>query len=497
MRSAGILMPITALPSPWGVGTLGEEALHFIDFLADSGQSIWQLLPIGPTSYGDSPYQSCSSFAGNPYLIDFDSLREEGLLKPEEYAGISWGADPACVDYSLLYRERFGVLRHAVSRLLEARRDEFEEFCAREYAWLEDYALFMAIKGARGGAPLSEWEEPLRTRDPEALAGASAELADEVTFWKGIQCLFFEQWERLHDHARERSVRLMGDLPIYVAEDSADLWANPGQFQLDEELRPTEVAGCPPDGFSATGQLWGNPLFAWDRMAEDGYRWWIERISFQLKLYDVLRIDHFRGFDSYFAIPAGAETAAGGRWCEGPGKAFFDALERELGKCPIVAEDLGFLTPSVYQLLEDTGCPGMKVLQFAFDSRDGGGRVYQPHNYTPHCVAYVGTHDNDTALGWLATADPDDVAFAREYLHLDPAEGEGWGMMRAIWASVADTAIVTMQDLLELGSEARINTPSTLGGNWCWRALPGFANNTLARKLHRQMELYERLPEAR
>ncbi|WP_308622926.1 4-alpha-glucanotransferase [uncultured Enorma sp.] len=495
MRSAGILMPVTALPSPWGVGTLGAEARSFIDFLVASGQSIWQLLPICPTSYGDSPYQSCSSFAGNPYLIDLDDLCDEGLLEPDEYQTIAWGSDPACVDYGLLYEQRFGVLRHAVRRLLDARRDEFEEFCAREHAWLEDYALFMAIKGACGGEALGAWDEPLRLRDPEALAAASAELTDEVLFWKGVQCLFFNQWERLRAYAHERGIRLMGDMPIYVAEDSADLWAHPDQFQLDDDLRPIEVAGCPPDGFSATGQLWGNPLFAWDEMAEDGFSWWIERIRFQLGLYDILRIDHFRGFDSYFAIPAGADTAAGGRWREGPGTAFFDTIERELGQCPIVAEDLGFLTPSVYELLEYTGCPGMKVLQFAFDSRDGGGRVYQPHNFVKNCVAYVGTHDNDTALGWLETADPGDVELARAYLHLDEREGEGWGMMRAIWSSVADTAIVMMQDLLELGSEARINTPSTLGGNWCWRALPGFASEELASRLHRQMELYERLPE--
>lgn len=497
MRSAGILMPVTALPSPWGVGTLGAEARSFIDFLADAGQSIWQLLPIGPTSFGDSPYQSPSTFAGNPYLIDLDDLCAEGLLERDEYAGIDWGDDPSQVDYGALYRERYGVLRCAVRRLLATRRDDFDAFCARECAWLDDYALFMAIKDASGGAALSAWDEPLRMREPEALERAACELAGEVAFWKAVQCLFFEQWERLRAYAHDHGIRLMGDMPIYVAEDSADLWAHPDQFQLDEELRPTEVAGCPPDGFSATGQLWGNPLFAWDRMEADGFPWWIGRIRFQLGLYDILRIDHFRGFDSYFAIPAGAETAAGGRWRPGPGKALFDAIERELGACPIVAEDLGFLTPSVYELLEYTGCPGMKVLQFAFDSRDGGGRVYQPHAYTRHCVAYVGTHDNDTALGWLESADPADVALAREYLHLDPEEGEGWGMMRAIWSSVADTAIAMMPDVLGLEGEARINTPSTLGGNWCWRALPGYTTPELARRLHRQMELYERLPEPR
>lgn len=496
MRRSGILMPMTALPSPWGVGTLGAEARAFVGFLSAAGQSVWQLLPIGPTSYGDSPYQSFSSFAGNPYLIDLDDLAEEGLLEPGEYEGRFWGDDPARVDYGALYEGRFDVLRRAVERLENARADELRAFCERESAWLDDYALFMAIKGDHGGAALSTWEPGLRMRVPEDLAAARSELACEVRFWKGVQCLFFRQWTRLHAYAHEHGIELMGDLPIYVAEDSADLWAHPEQFQLDEDLRPREVAGCPPDGFSDTGQLWGNPLFAWERMAEDGYAWWIERISYQLDLYDILRIDHFRGFDSYYAIPAGASTAAGGRWQPGPGKAFFSALEAKLGPCPIVAEDLGFLTPSVYRLLSDTGYPGMKVLQFAFDSRDGGGSLYRPHNYTPHCVAYVGTHDNDTALGWLRTADAGDVALAREYLHLDAAEGEGWGMMRAIWSSVADLSIVTMQDVLGLGSDARINTPSTLGGNWCWRALPGYATEQVARRLHRAMELYGRLPKA-
>ena len=311
MRRSGILMPMTALPSPWGVGTLGAEARAFVDFLSAAGQSVWQLLPIGPTSYGDSPYQSFSSFAGNPYLIDLDDLAGEGLLEPDEYEGRFWGDDPARVEYGALYEGRFDVLRRAVERLESERADELRAFCEREGAWLDDYALFMAIKGDHGGAALSTWEPGLRMRVPEDLAAARSKLACEVRFWKGVQCLFFRQWTRLHAYAREHGIELMGDLPIYVAEDSADLWAHPEQFQLDEDLRPREVAGCPPDGFSDTGQLWGNPLFAWEHMAEDGYAWWIERISYQLDLYDILRIDHFRGFDSYYAIPAGASTAAG------------------------------------------------------------------------------------------------------------------------------------------------------------------------------------------
>lgn len=494
MRTSGILMPITSLPSPWGVGTMGGEARAFVDFLARAGVSIWQVLPIVPTSYGDSPYQSFSTYAGNPYLIDLDDLAAEDLLVRAEYAGVDWGRDPGRVDYGALYRGRFDVLRRAVGRLREARPAELARFCEREAAWLDDYALFMALKDRHRGAPWSTWADALRLRRPDALARAREELAEDVAFWQGVQCLFFEQWGRLHDYARAAGVRIMGDLPFYVAEDSADVWSHPEQFQLDADLKPTETAGVPPDGFSDIGQLWGNPLFAWDRMKADGYDWWCRRIAFQLGLYDILRIDHFRGFDSYFAIPAGAATAAGGRWRNGPGIDLFRVLEQRLGRCDIVAEDLGYLTPSVHRLLEESGFPGMRVLEFAFDTRDGSGAAYLPFAYPTNCIAYVGTHDNDTALGWLETAPADDVALAREYLHLDPAEGEGWGMMRAIWASAADTAVVQMQDLLGLGSEARINTPSTLGGNWVWRARPGFASRELAQCVHRQMELYRRLP---
>ena len=495
MRSAGILMPITALPSPWGVGTLGRAARAFLDFLVESGQTYWQILPIGPTGYGDSPYQPFSSYGGNPYFIDLDDLARQGLLQKEEYEGLDWGSQPDRVDYSALYRQRFPVLRKAVERLWAGEEEAVREFCQKEARWLEDYALFMALKDRFDGVPWQSWPEGLRRRQPQALEEARGQLAAELKFWKGLQFLFFAQWDSLKALAAEKGISIIGDLPIYVAEDSADVWAHPEQFQMDEQLRPTRVAGCPPDGFSADGQLWGNPLFDWARMEQDGYRWWMERISFQFRFYDVLRIDHFRGFDSYYAIPATAETAKEGAWEPGPGIAFFRSMERVVGQRPIIAEDLGFLTPSVQKLLEDTGYPGMKVLEFAFDSRDGGGRVYQPHNYPAHCVAYVGTHDNDTALGWLSTARPEDVALAREYLHLDPAEGENWGMMRAIWSSAAGCAIVQMQDLLGLGSEGRMNTPSTLGGNWQWRALPGFDSPALARRVRRQMELYERLPE--
>ncbi|HIZ46085.1 MAG TPA: 4-alpha-glucanotransferase [Candidatus Olsenella pullistercoris] len=495
MRSSGVLMPVTSLPSPWGVGTMGAEARAFVDFLARSGMAVWQVLPIVPTSYGDSPYQSFSTYAGNPYLIDLDDLATEGLLRRDEYAQLAWGDDLGRVDYGALHRLRFGVLRHAVGRLERLMPIELDAFCAREAAWLDDYALFMALKDAHGGASWTTWEDDLRLRRAGALDRAREELAGEVDFWKGVQCLFFRQWARLREHAAAHGVQIMGDVPFYVALDSADVWSHPEQFQLDDDLRPREIAGVPPDGFSAIGQLWGNPLFAWDRMKADGYEWWCSRVAFQLRLYDILRIDHFRGFDSYFAIPASAVTAADGHWRKGPGIELFRVLEDKVGRCRIVAEDLGYLTDSVRQLLADSGYPGMRVLEFAFDTRDGTGAEYLPFAYPANSVAYVGTHDNDTALGWLETAPVADARLAREYLHLDAAEGEGWGMMRGIWASAADLAVVQMQDLLGLGSEARLNTPSTLGGaNWCWRALPGFASEALAERVRHQLAIYHRLP---
>ena len=495
-RSGGILMPVTSLPSPWGVGTLGGAAREFIAFLARSGTSVWQVLPVGPTGHGDSPYQSFSTYAGNPYLIDLDDLAEEGLLRRDEYARLDWGGDPTRVDYGALWRNRFGVLRHATDRLARDHAGELAAFCERERAWLDDYALFMALKDAHGGAPWTTWERPLRLRDAGALSEARSRLDGDVRFWRAVQCLFFRQWERLRAEAGAADVRIMGDLPFYVALDSADVWSRPEQFQLGDDLMPEEIAGVPPDGFSAIGQLWGNPLFAWDRMKADGYEWWCDRIAAQLHRYDILRIDHFRGFDSYFAIPASSVTAADGRWRKGPGIELFRVLEERLGRCEIVAEDLGYLTDSVRRLLADSGFPGMKVLEFAFDTRDSeaGDETYLPYAYPANSVAYVGTHDNDTALGWLQTAPEKDVEVAREYLRLDASEGEAWGMMRGIWASASELAVVQAQDLLGLGSEARINTPSTLGSNWCWRAEPGFASDELAGCIRHQMALYHRLP---
>ena len=424
-------------------------------------------------------------------MIDFDDLKKEGLLQEEEYASISWGDNPARVDYSLLYSHKFSVLRTACSRISGALSERFQAFCKEQKVWLNDYALYMSIKDYYDGQSWQEWPETLQKREKDSLEAIRQELTDEILFWKKVQFLFFYQWDKLKAYAEENNIKIIGDLPIYVSYDSADVWAHPEEFQLDENLCPIEVAGCPPDGFSADGQLWGNPLFNWDYMKETGYQWWVNRIAYQSKIYDVIRIDHFRGFDEYYAIPYGDSTAKNGHWKPGPGMDLFTTIENKLGKLPIIAEDLGFLTDSVKQLLASTGFPGMKVLEFAFDSRDTGSG-YLPHCYPNNCVVYTGTHDNDTILGWFETAPEEFQNNAIRYLRLTKEEGYHIGMMRCAWASVADTAIMQMQDFLGLGVEGRMNTPSTLGGNWTWRCLPGDYNNELADWLHDEMEIYQR-----
>ena len=491
MKTSGILMHLSSLPSPYGIGTMGQAARDFVDFLEKSGQSCWQLLPVCPTSYGDSPYQSFSTFAGNPYFIDLEELEHLGLLKREEYEQIDWESSPDDVNYGALYRKRYPVLRLAVQRFLANPLADYSDFCRKEAPWLEDYALFMTIKDLHGGAAWLDWEPALRNRDKAALERVRQEHAAELDFWRAVQYLFFAQWNALRAYANRKGISIIGDLPIYVSLDGVDVWAQPELFQLDENKVPREVSGCPPDGFSADGQLWGNPLFDWERMEQNGYVWWIRRIEFLCHVYNTLRIDHFRGFDSYYAIPYGDTTAKNGRWKEGPGMKLFRAVEQSIGSQPIIAEDLGFLTDSVRKLLKDSGFPGMKVLEFAFDSRDGGSAEYLPHNYPTHCVAYTGTHDNDTVVGWLSSAKPEDVANAREYLKLTGTD-DHWTMMEALWASDAELTVVQAQDILGLGSEARMNTPSTVGANWRWRALPGSFTPQLAEKLRRYMLRCER-----
>lgn len=493
MRRAGILMPITSLPSPYGIGTMGEAAREFVRFLHKAGQSYWQILPICPTSYGDSPYQSFSSYAGNPYMIDLDDLCEAGLLEKSDYENIDWGENQEKADYGLLYKKRFSVLKKATKAAEKKYETLISEFRTENEKWLSDYALFMAIKDEQNGVSWLEWPEILRKRDNKALSVEREKLKDEIKFWECVQFLFFSQWKKIKAYANENGIKIIGDIPIYVSSDSADVWANPDQFQLDNNLIPISVAGCPPDGFSADGQLWGNPLFNWELMKEQNYSWWVDRIAYQTKIYDVLRIDHFRGFDAYYSIPYGEKTARNGEWKEGPGIDLFNVINEKLGELPIIAEDLGFLTDSVRQLLKDTGFPGMKVLEFAFDSRDTESG-YLPHLYNKNCVVYAGTHDNDTILGWFDVISKEDAEYAKKYMRLSEAEGYHWGMMRTAWACIADTAIMQMQDILGLGKSARMNTPSTLSDkNWSWRCLPGAYNDTLAEVLHAEMKLYGRI----
>ena len=490
-RSSGILMPISSLPSPHGIGTLGAEARKFVDFLAAARQSWWQILPVGPTSYGDSPYQSFSAYAGNPYFVDLDLLCKDGLLTPDEVSAVSWGDDPARVDYSAIYNGRFPLLHLAMERGWERDADKVKSFSEESASWLPDYALFMALKRHFGMKSWTDWpDEDIRLRRPEAVAHYQKALADDIRLFTYIQYLFFRQWEDLRSYAHEKGIGIIGDLPIYVAMDSADVWADPRAFQLDERNVPAEVAGVPPDYFTADGQLWGNPLYDWDAMKADGYTWWIRRIAGASRLYDILRIDHFRGLESYWAVPRGETTAKIGRWVKGPGMDLIGVLTEKFPNIQFIAEDLGYLTPEVRQLLADSGLPGMKVLQFAFDSREAAN--YLPHTYPRHCVCYAGTHDNSTLMGWKDEAAPADIAMAREYLGLHDGEGFNWGVLRGGQSSVADLFIAQMQDYLGLGSEARMNTPGILGSNWQWRMLPGQITEELTARIARMTSLYGR-----
>lgn len=490
-RSAGIILPIYALPSPYGVGTLGQAARDFVDFLAAAGQTWWQMLPVSPTSFGDSPYQSPSTYAGNPYFVDLDLLVADGLLTRDEVGAVDWGADPGRVDYGLLFKERGTLLRAACMRGWKRDARALEAFAEDNAAWLGDYALFMAVKRHFGMRSWIEWpDEAIRLRKPEALARYRALLADEVRFNEYVQYLFFAQWEALHAYTREKGIRLIGDMPIYVALDSADVWANPRSFLLDERNMPVEVAGVPPDAFTADGQLWGNPLYDYGAMEGDGFGWWIARVAGAARLYDMIRIDHFRGFESYWAVPAGERTARIGRWVEGPGMRLVGALIDGFPQTSFIAEDLGYATPEVAALLADSGLPGMKVLEFAFDSRDGN--AFLPHTFDPHCVCYVGTHDNAPLMAWRKEADPADVELARAYFGLNDEEGFIWGFIRGGMSSVAELFVAQMQDYLGLDERARTNTPGTVGNNWQWRLLPGQASPELAARIAAATKRYGR-----
>ena len=491
MRASGILLPVSSIPSAYGIGSFSKEAYEFVDFLEKAGQSYWQILPLGPTGYGDSPYQSFSTFAGNPYYIDFEELIEEGLLTKEQCEECDWGGSEAYVDYEKIYKSRFRVLKEAFDNSRLEDNEDFQAFVAENAFWLSDYSLYMAVKDSYKGKSWSEWDEDIRLRRPEAIEKYTEKLKEEILFYEFQQYLFDTQWRKLKKYANDRGVKIIGDIPIYVALDSADTWANPELFQLDENRRPTGVAGCPPDAFSATGQLWGNPLYKWDYHKETEYAWWIQRISYCYKLYDVVRIDHFRGFDEYYNIPFGDTTAEFGRWEKGPGYDLFKVMKKKIGNKPVIAEDLGFLTPTVNQLLKKSSYPGMKVLQFAFDSREESD--YLPHNYTANSVVYTGTHDNDTTVGWYQTISRRDRSFARKYLNIKTGRELEWNFIRAALGSVSDTAVIPMQDYLGLGSEARINVPSTLGTNWKWRMTKGQIPEGLAEKIYDLCKLYGRV----
>jgi len=491
-RKSGLLLHPTSLPGRWGIGDLGAAAYTFVDFLASAGQQLWQVMPLGPTGYGDSPYQGFSAFAGNPLLISLDQLLDEGLLAPEDLADLPTFADQQ-VDYGAVIPFKLATLQKSFDRFKRVASDQQREalaaFRAEQRIWLADYALFAALKEQHGGANWNTWEPEIAHRDPAMIGQWGSRLSAQTEFHAYMQYLFFRQWASLKQYANERGIQIIGDIPIFVAYDSADVWANRKLFMLNEAGHAIAVAGVPPDYFSATGQLWGNPLYRWDVLADQGYRWWIERFRTTLMLVDIARLDHFRGFAAYWQIPASEETAINGSWVPGPGAALFEAVREALGSLPIIAEDLGVITPDVEQLRDDLGFPGMKVLQFAFGGDPDA--MYLPHNYQPRCVVYTGTHDNDTTLGWWHALQPHERQNVQRYLGRDGAD-ISWDFIRLALASVGELVIVPMQDALALGSDARMNTPGQAGGNWGWRYTPEMLTLELVERLRELTAIYGR-----
>ena len=493
-RSSGILFHPTSLPGKYGIGTLGKEAYAFIDFLKKSKQKLWQIFPLGPTGYGDSPYQSFSSFAGNPYLIDFDLLIEAHLLSEEDLRDIFFGDNEEHIDYGAIYNQKYPLLRKAYENFKSSDNNEMkgslENFKRENSSWLNDYSLYISLKNHFNGLPWNEWAQDIKNREDGAMHHYRNELADDIEYHNFIQFLFFKQWGDVKRYANENGIKIIGDIPIFVAADSSDAWANPEIFLFDKERKPVKVAGVPPDYFSATGQLWGNPLYNWEKLRDTNYNWWVERVRANLSTCDIIRIDHFRGFEAYWAVPYGDDTAINGQWEPGPGIDLFNAIKSQLGELPIIAEDLGLMTQGVIDLREATGFPGMKILGFAFDS--GEENDYLPHTYTKNCVVYTGTHDNDTLVGWFQKAKEEDREFARNYLNSRADEEIHWDAIRGAWSSVACMAISPVQDFLGLGSEARINTPGVASGNWQWRLKQGVLNNELAERIAKLTKIYSR-----
>ncbi|WP_434310119.1 4-alpha-glucanotransferase [Hominifimenecus sp. rT4P-3] len=491
-RGAGILLPIFSLPSPYGIGTLGKEAREFAVSLKKAGQKYWQVLPTGPTGYGDSPYQSFSAFAGNPYLIDLPELIKEGLLREEEAASKSWGERLEAVDYGRMYQNRRDVLYLAFTRFFPKGEQavSYERFQFENRDWLPDYCLFAALKHALKGAPLGEWPEDLRLRRPEALQEAKRRLQSEICFQEFCQFQFFRQWEAFRKVVREQGIDLIGDLPIYASMDSADVWAHPELFQLDERRRPVAVAGVPPDAFTELGQLWGNPLYDWEQMERDHFTWWRSRMQSCARLFDAVRLDHFIGIVRYYGVPAGAEDARGGDYFPGPGRKLLEAISEEAGETKIIAEDLGVFLPEVKALLSEMGYPNMKVLEFGFDG--GPDNEHAPHNYSRNCVVYGGTHDNETMAGYLDGRSDRELSYAYDYFGVSDRKALQKAMIRAAYASVADVAIFQMQDILGLGNKARMNFPGHMGGNWQWRLLPGQVTEAVWEELRNFAWLYGR-----
>lgn len=482
-------MHITSLPSPYGIGTFGKEAEKFADWLKAAGQKYWQVLPIGPTGYGDSPYQPFSTFAGNPLLIDLDELVENGYITREMCEAQDFGADPSYVDYEKVTRTKMKLLREAFKSFTDDVG--YTSFMIEERDWLEDYALFTALKEKFGGRPWSDWDEDIKMRAPEAIELYRNELSEEIRFVKFVQYIFFRQWDRFHRYCNKNGIQLIGDIPIYVSPDCADVWAQPELFELDERRNPSRVAGVPPDYFSATGQLWGNPLYDWEAMKKDNYKWWLKRIGKASDCFDMLRIDHFRAFDTYYAIPYGHKTAEHGTWEKGPGMELFTAIKNDLGDVNIIAEDLGDIFDSVKELLKDSGFPGMRVLQFGFNP-ENCDNDHLPHHYPENCVAYTGTHDNATVMQWYREADEKSKAMAKRYLKPRFLERMNFAFIRNVYASPAFLAIIPMQDVMGLGRDGRMNVPSTLGGNWNWRMQEGGASAARADKLRDLAETYFR-----